>query len=434
MSKHRSIKTSLAVFFLSCAACLSASAQTNYYLGPWVWENGSWNPPAGTVAVIDLRTLPQMGAPGPVAQGYGLFGVNITLGTGYRLIATGSDPNLTAISTNTRNAIGRDLGYTVSGTSVIDLLWDIFTVHSDPTGFTAPKPLMPETGGRLRLTFGAAVRQEAFLFGVHPHTEKVAAVLQNDYRAIALDAALGRVHPDLPGKVLDSWAEKYRIDKRAKEQWARMVPPELREAAVLVAHATTITESFNKADSDTLGPDLNWTELNSNDTDVVSNAAEWQTSRFSAAADANRANSSLSSADMYAQAETTISGSGNYAGAMVRKDSSATLTMYGAWRRFDGINWQVRLEKVVSGTITNLATNTITPSSPDTIKVSAEGTSIKSYHNGTQYGSVTDSAISGNTYAGLFGCEASFSTNPRADNFEAADLGASATSQIIMIQ
>ena len=78
------------IFFLLCFLwCGSLFAtQTKpykYYVGPWVWDDGSaggeecWKAPAGTVGLIDLRSISGMGKRGGVPDGYGFFAVDGTL-------------------------------------------------------------------------------------------------------------------------------------------------------------------------------------------------------------------------------------------------------------------------------------------------------------------------------------------------------------------
>ena len=182
-------------------------------------------------------------------------------------------------------------------------------------------------------------------------------------------------------------------------------------SAAAIKGGATITESFNTADSDILGPTLSWTEL-SGDWDVVSNQAKCLTNGVA------RADSDLASDDVYAQVEIpTPSASGD--GPICRKDDSATLTFYHA--RLNSVP-QAQLFKFVAGTATQLgATVGITRAAPDTVKVEADGSTIKCYYNGAEKISATDTAITANTRAGIRGFR-----NGIVDNFEAADLAASA--------
>ena len=135
---------------------------------------------------------------------------------------------------------------------------------------------------------------------------------------------------------------------------------------------TTLNESFDKADSDTLGPDLSWTEL-SGDQDVVSNA--WQAQPFSTQV-LGRADSDLASTDHYAEivisACTAVDTSGHGAGPVCRKDSTATNTYYiGRLLRTttSGGTNQVQLYKRVAGTFTQLGSSvTVTVALPPSLR------------------------------------------------------------------
>lgn len=187
--------------------------------------------------------------------------------------------------------------------------------------------------------------------------------------------------------------------------------------SVPIRGGSTITENFNKADNG-LGPDLAWTVFTGdpNDVGVTSNQANLQAGIGDHHA---RADSDLSTDDHYAHAEYGASHSGNTGGVLCRKDSSTTQTFY-RWGRFTSA-WE--LAKFVSGTETILHdTYTTAPASGDTLRVSADGSTIKGYHIGsppTERASVTDSAITGNLRCGLL---FNVSTNTYLDNFTASDL------------
>lgn len=183
-----------------------------------------------------------------------------------------------------------------------------------------------------------------------------------------------------------------------------------------VGGGATITESFDKADSDTLGPDLTWTELEG-DWDVVTNQVRLQSFTGSAAA---RADHDLNSDGHYAQVDyvSTQGGEGKF-GPLVRKDSSTTLTFYRGLGRgeFD----DTQLDKVESGSVTTLASGSFTFSLPDTLRIEVNGSSLDFLINGASQLTATDSAITGNLRTGLAGKS---DNDQDGDNFEAGDLAA----------
>ncbi|HRT97867.1 MAG TPA: hypothetical protein P5532_25960, partial [Planctomycetota bacterium] len=188
---------------------------------------------------------------------------------------------------------------------------------------------------------------------------------------------------------------------------------------------TTLTESFNTADGDSLGPDLAWAEV-VGDWDVVNQAAEYQGA--STAQAAARAEHDLSSSDHYAQASVAACGSGaefTGAGAVIRFSASAQ-TYYMA--RLQQSNDTLQIYKMVAGTVSALgAPAAVTLLLPATVKLRASGSSITQSYKGDDRTTVTDTAIPGNTRGGLNGYRSDPSHGkPALDNFAASDLAAPA--------
>lgn len=176
---------------------------------------------------------------------------------------------------------------------------------------------------------------------------------------------------------------------------------------------STITDNFNRADADPLGSSSegwSWTETNG-DIDIVSNEAKGQASGVENRA---RADSDLGSADHYAQLTMlTIS---NGLGPCVRFASGAD-TCYG-WLIDGGLN---RVFKVVAGGLTSLASFS-SPAVNSVVKLTVTGTTLEPFDDGVSLGTTTDSAISGNSRAGIWVDNAD-----RIDTFSAGDLGGGAT-------
>ena len=187
----------------------------------------------------------------------------------------------------------------------------------------------------------------------------------------------------------------------------------------------TITESFDTANSTTLGPDLSWTEVTGN-AGVTSNQAE----NYSAAAGRMKATTDLSTSDNYAQAvlKTPSGGSLYYVdcGVICRYSGSAgTDTGYLAWLD-SNIGPQDHIDKIVTGTRTTLADLNFPSGSGGTVddvwKVSAVGSTIAFAVNGTQVLSVTDTAITTGTRCGFQLRHTSAANRAAIDNFEAGDI------------
>ena len=80
------------------------------------------------------------------------------------------------------------------------------------------------------------------------------------------------------------------------------------------------------------------------------------------------------------------------------------------------------LWKVVNGAFTQLTTEPEEAMTlPDTMRIQADGSTIRGYLNDVQKRSVTDTGITSNLYCGMYGL-AYTNAYPCGDDFEAADL------------
>lgn len=192
---------------------------------------------------------------------------------------------------------------------------------------------------------------------------------------------------------------------------------------------TTINESFNTSDGDTLGPDLTWTEVDG-DWDIVSNAAEL-ISNYGSTSRCARAEHDLASADHYAQVSVVQSNGGSHCGVCVRFAAAAETYYAGVW---DGTTFTgtYTIFKVVAGTRSTLATLSEAATTPFTIRLEVEddgsgNADLTLYKNGVSKVTHTDSSspITGNTRCGIYGYDptGSGTSSPRIDSFEAGDLG-----------
>jgi hypothetical protein len=270
----------------------------------------------------------------------------------------------------------------------------------------------------LHLGGHSRVRRQRFS-SAHPHAGKVLDVVRRDLARIRVETT-GR-GSDQHRRVMDRLLQKYRgwtFDDLRPGSWPRGETP--------LPHRTTITESFDTSDGDTLGPDLSWTEV-SGDFDIVTNAAEIVGGGQHRA----RADSDLSSDDHYAQVEFPdgpSGGSRSGGGVICRKDSTATLTYYNVTTDENGANDDWFTYKWVAGSQTALGLKSTTDiQAGDVFKLECDGSTITRYLNGGAQNSTTDTAVSGNVRTGLHGFRNSGNQGMRLDAFEAADLAAGAT-------
>lgn len=405
----------------------------NYYIGPWVWQSSDqggecWIPPDGTVGLIDLRSLAGMGKRGGVPDGYGFFAVDGTLSAPYVSLGYGYIATL-PVSNPTKNAINSYLGYKPSGSTLLEVIWDILTNGGDPTGELRLKPLIPTMEGNLELHLGghSLIKSEKFIYGVHSHTEKVRAVIQHDYREIRRECiAAGKNHYL---KFLDALGEKYNVSKPQDE----FIPNDLPKESPLT-HSTVITDNFNRADSDSLGSSSegwSWTADETYiDLDIASNRLAVIAVDPNYNYGSGRAESDLSGTDQYAQLSitgysTTTSTNTSYhagGGPAVRYASAASTFYCGMY--MDTNSDTYKIYKCVTGTYTSLASEAATfPATPFTAKITANGTSIDFLISDSSVASVTDSSISTGTRTGFAYYKGKWSGTDTADDFEAGDLG-----------
>jgi hypothetical protein len=219
------------------------------YVAPWEWnaELLRWRSPGGgtAIGVLDLRTVPQQ------ATAAGPPGLGVFVYAAPQVIAQSIDLGVIlsrVLSGNERSGLRTRLGIPdaiPAGTSVLDLLWGLFTTWSDPTGQTAPRPLMPSLAQKLELHLGgfSPIRVEPFSIDTHPHAPQVIATLQHEYRAQrAGDIASGS---ETYRRMLDKWSEEYRTDP------ARFIPADLPRETPL-PHATTVADALTRSDSSNL--------------------------------------------------------------------------------------------------------------------------------------------------------------------------------------
>ena len=386
----------------------------HYYLVPWIWSDEAWEIP-GAIGLVDLRNLTQMASPGGNLGGYA-FAAFVNQLADPDAIYLGDD--LARLTSDQRSALQHELaiGEQIVAPNLVGALWEVLTVHADPTGRVRHKPLMSGRGRVMELHLGghSAIKRRNLVPNESPEWPSVLGVIREDYRHIRQQVMRGEAAPCHHRRVLTALIEKYGIADHTV-----FIPQGLANESPL-PHSTTITESFNTADSDTLGPDLSWTEM-VGDIDIVSNRAE------KGGVDDNRAraDSDLATDDHYAQISVTATYSVGSVdtdiGPICRKDSTATQTFYEALARFEASTLLMR--KMVADTSTVLSNNasTFNDSTFYLVKIKADGSTISSSSEGTEINSVTDTAITGNLRCGF----RSYRINAglaQWDLFEAADL------------
>jgi hypothetical protein len=318
-------------------------------------------------------------------------------------------------TTSQRDELRIRLGLSANpqGATLIDVIGDVLGSLADPTGQAGPKPLMPIAGIGYEIHLASHSRvwqldydpRETLAANPKGRANKVRDVI----RATIAEARRNG-GPELAAKVLGHVLQRHGYTRQEVEEgasgkraeWARLIrPADLAAMGGATFRpkrpATSYSESFNTADSDTLGPDLTWSEV-IGDFDVVSNRASTSTTGFAEA----RAQHDVSSADHFAQVQvyqTSTSGGDNHLAAPAARFSSAARTFYSFAWFYSGLY----LYKTVAGTYSIIGSAVETPATlPATWKVDCSGSTIRGLQNATQKVSVTDTSITGNTRGGFW--------------------------------
>ncbi len=393
-----------------------------YYLAPWEWKDDgglAWYPPGieEAIAILDFRSLPQMSLSGGIPEGWGFFAYANpqTISNGFYLGNLISKILTNAQKNGLKNRL--NLPSNITSDILVSILFELFTTHADPTGQTRWKPLMPNLKNNLELVLNghSIVASKRLIPESSPEWLNVKAVLQEDYRKIREQGKAGLHDEDLHRRFLQGLVEQYDVHPNL------FIPDDLPKETPL-PHNTVITESFNKADSTTLGPDLTWTELEG-DMDIFSN-----TCRYASALDfghiTSRADTDLTSSDQYTQIvfANALNGNASAQGCHARKDSSATLTYY-HWQISDETADRQRSWTRVAGTFTNIGNTNGSAAVNDVLRGEIEGSTFRLKKNGILIHQGTNTAITGNLRCGV-GMHSNnlANTRPRSDNFEAGDL------------
>jgi hypothetical protein len=381
----------------------------NYYLGPLPWVDTDpdgppcWQPPAGTVGMVDVRSIPdQSGAAVGADLSPAFLAVDGALDSTWTFLGSG-DCREIATTGAIRNRWQAATGYRPSGGRVVDLLWDQLTTGSDPSGDSAVKPLVPTSEGKLELWLPghSLIKSEPFAWGVHGHTSRLRDLLLIDCEGLFQQVDAGLMEVDQVRRILGGWLRKYGLPDA---QWRSLVPPHRQsEIPGPLPPATTYSESFDG------GFDLTWTDVEG-DLASVSNQGDPTGTTES------RAEHALSSDDHYAEADL-IGDTGTYS-AVTCRHASAAVTYY----MYNEYAAKSRLYKCVTGGYTQLDQTSGAGTLTFEMQVQTDGSTITGYRDDVERHSETDTAITGNTRCGLRFSTPAAAT--RVDNFVCADLAA----------
>ena len=408
------------------------------YVAPWEWRTSDpgdilWaNPSPSGVGSLDLRSLPQQGVAGGTPRGLGCFvtrqpdqNLDIPLGDGLDAHVTMS------VRRAVETVLDLPVGAVASDTP-LDVLWELLTVHADPTGRARWKPLMPTVEGNLELRWGgfSLVRRERYDPARHPLPVEVN---REDYRRIRQETMEGLIvnrDEEFHLQYLQMLTEKYqRVGLRAEDLVPRDLPFEGTRP-----HRTTLTEEWNCADSSAINCDQTWTET-TDKFEIKSNKLDTDANGYGKA----RLESDLASADhdaIVASMHLTSASAGrdNRAATLVRYHGSDD-TFY--WGRIKAKNSNdADILKTVTGTATVIGTSADGGlSQPATWKHTTEinGSTLRLLIDDVEKRSGTDTAITSNTRTGVYGGAGDRTTHFNADGLTAADLAAAATRRVFAV-
>ncbi len=386
----------------------------NYYLGPYQWVDDSWQPPPTTVGSIDLRNLTHMGTPA-VQDGYGFFATT-DLMRDYDLLGRGDLREISSTSAM-KSMWNSLLGYNPQGDKLVDLLYNHLTIGSDPVGALASRPILPAKGNlTIHLGGHSPVKSTQFRIGHSPETNQVITVFQNDYREIRELVLDGKLPTDHHRKVLDFWGDQFRINPDI------FIPDNLPKETRL-RHDTSISDNFDGADNAAIGKQLTWVEPAGDNWENINNHGAATDGGITEDDKTCYANSALSGADQECQATTVLQNEAAFQhGGVCCRRSSVAVTCYGNRMDMNASDDKMFLFKIVTGTLSVLGSQIVVVTSiPDTLKMTVAGSSLEAFLNGVSKSTVTDSAITGNLFCGLYGRGNDGENFVEFDNWSAAD-------------
>lgn len=370
----------------------------HYYLGPWIWqespEESFWRAPDGALGLVDLRPI------APTSEsGFFTTAERLADETGYLYLGGGHLSTLAMSPAMIAEWRARlQITDTIQPCTLLDLLWDTLTIHSDPDGDGRALPLMPTHRGVLELHLGghSLVKSAKWDGKDTPHWDKVLRVLKRSGDEIK------KRDKALHGKWLSAMAAKFRVDRKEIDPKGKPEKP-----------ATAISDDFNRANGAIGNSAEGWSWAADTGTwNIVSNRARVTETTGSVLSWYCRANTNLSSDDHYAQVDIILGSSTTGMGSVVRHAAAANTKYYTYNRLVDHA-----YGKLVEGTSTAFYLNSTEGLGNITSKLQADGSTITWYVGGELYKQTTDTAITGNLQCGLTG-----KNSGNADNFTAEDL------------
>ena len=378
-----------------------------HYLVRWEWDTTDlfWHV-SGASGLFDFRSLTECGTPaGPEGLAFAWFPTTISRPGAVHL---GDDINqLTGLQKSAfESELGIRGGALPSG-SLLEALMEALSLHCDPTGVAAWKPLIPSSQTRdigFFKNYPARIRRRRIRPVTAPEWPNIRDVHRADYRRMREDSIAGRVGTDHHRRYLQTLLDKYPSATRGE-----FIPGDLPDEEPL-PRGTTHTDNFNGGDQ------LTWTDVQetwinvSNLIEVDANGA------------ARRAEHDVASDDMFAESKIVSDGQFNVGvpGPAIRFSASATTFYHSGHRDNTSAHFVI---KVVTDTPTFLDDGGAGATMGLVARIEINGSDWEAFYDGTSVLTGTDTAISGNVRGGL--ATSGGLVDQQMDDFKVEDFGAS---------
>lgn len=421
-----------------------------YVIGPVVeYDDGvalrHYGPPEGCISWIDLRRMSEQSALGRLGYGFFTMPSGWVVPSGYHWLGGGEgDCRSLYLTQQDQSAWSSLVGVTptrTASTVVVDALDETLTDLADPTGENSPKPLVPRcpppgppAEAEIILAGHSTVRRRQVPSAgrwwnnlVSLHKRDMQAMIDRDQN----DRLWRKYAGSLSHKYFGRWDDERgnelipdRAKNASKPSRDSGNPVERRWA---LRPETTYTDDFNRTDATTLGGSYTEFLSSSGRIAVVSNTAKFGkgVTFGTGVIESSRFDSDVSSSDH----ETSITcstydvGTDDGVFGVCARFSSSAETMYTFSLTARYTSCKHYLDKVVTGTRTNLATSTPGNAATDkVIKAVPDGSTIYGYYDGSVSLSMTDTAISSGTRGGVFYRSFLFSPFATGDNLLIADV------------
>lgn len=386
-------------------------------------EEGVWyGPPTDCVGWIDTR-------PCENAEGTGFFAFHHRprhLGVAYTIIGDGKPLDVYFPTLTERSAWETLYGVKVASTdTLLEILVHLLTEQADAEGVERCRPLTLNHLGEYEIHLGGHSRIFRSKFQgekdrLWPNLQRL---WQSELRKTHTAEGKRGADPDVQtGKMLTELARLHRCP-------AKLLTPKELKGLKPRKPTTRLRDDFNRANGELSvagnatygGVDQGWGWERFRGT-VVHNIVDGQLvlTQQNTKNPSYRATTPLSSTNHFVQ-EYVVSAAQS-AGAILRKDATATQTFYLA--EYDEFQETMVFRKYLDNAVTTLNYTGLNAGVPPlTLKVIADGSTLSSYRDGVPNNQRTDTAIPSGSYTGIGG----FHGNGIVDNFVTADLLTSQT-------